>query len=440
MSAYQADWFVDEQGKWEGDEDEDEEENMQSQNHKILEKSSLIVGGGGGSASSGGGLNMSNGDDSLDIDRDSGGDNNEDEDEEEDMSFVESAADQGQSKQFADRRNALTADQDREFPDEVDTPEDIAARVRFARYRNLQSFRSSSWDPKENLPLDYSRIFQFQNFQAAQRKILSDGKHILQLQEADIIHRKNIGSSISDDINTGVMIDPAKLHSDLFVEGAEFHIRSGQYVSITLANVPNFVVQLVKEKGYLAIFGLLEHENKQCVLNFNVKRREEYQEPIRSKDQLIFMAGFRTFDARPIFSEANLNCDKNKLERFLQHDRFSIASVFAPITFMPCPLLIFKRIIEGGNNKIVLVATGNLASIDPDRIVLKKIILTGIPVRVRKKSAVIKHMFYNPQVFEYLILTLIYVYLAYLLVQLPTTYYSRMFGGLNLQSSQPSMD
>jgi pre-rRNA-processing protein TSR1 len=84
--------------------------------------------------------------------------------------------------------------------------------------------------------------------------------------------------------------------------------------------------------------------------------------------------GFRSFLTRPIFSESNLNCDKHKFERFLQSDRFSVASCYGPITLSACPLLVFKNIA----NVWTLVATGLLANVDPDRIVLKKVFFSMI--------------------------------------------------------------
>lgn len=44
-----------------------------------------------------------------------------------------------------------------------------------------------------------------------------------------------------------------------------------------------------------------------------------------------------------------------------------------------------------------LAATGSLRSCNPDRIVLKKIVLTGYPVRVHKKRAVVRFMFHTPE-------------------------------------------
>jgi pre-rRNA-processing protein TSR1 len=77
---------------------------------------------------------------------------------------------------------AERAEHDEQFPDEMDTPSDVAARVRFARYRALLSFRASPWHPKENLPIDYSRIFQFENFAGTQRRLLAEAKAVEQLQ------------------------------------------------------------------------------------------------------------------------------------------------------------------------------------------------------------------------------------------------------------------
>jgi pre-rRNA-processing protein TSR1 len=76
------------------------------------------------------------------------------------------------------------------------------------------------------------------------------------------------------------------------------------------------------------------------------------------------------------------------------HNRFSMATVFGPITYMPCPLLVFKS--SGQDYK--LVATGALNSVNPDRIILKKVILTGHPIRVKKRFAVVKHLFHEPNV------------------------------------------
>lgn len=81
----------------------------------------------------------------------------------------------------------MQADNDKAFPDEMDTPDDVSARVRFSRYRSLQSFRSSPWHPKENLPIDYAKIYQFEDFNGTQRRVLGDGKTLQELQNQDIL-------------------------------------------------------------------------------------------------------------------------------------------------------------------------------------------------------------------------------------------------------------
>lgn len=53
-----------------------------------------------------------------------------------------------------------------DFPDEVDTPF-VDAKTRFQNYRGIKSLKNCDWDPFENLPAEYSKIWRFQQYQAA---------------------------------------------------------------------------------------------------------------------------------------------------------------------------------------------------------------------------------------------------------------------------------
>ncbi len=59
------------------------------------------------------------------------------------------------------------AKEDMDFPDEVDTPLDIEAKKRFIKFRGIKSLKNCDWDPYENLPADYSKIWRFQSYQNA---------------------------------------------------------------------------------------------------------------------------------------------------------------------------------------------------------------------------------------------------------------------------------
>ncbi|KAK6026183.1 hypothetical protein OSTOST_07897 [Ostertagia ostertagi] len=251
--------------------------------------------------------------------------------------------------------------EDAQFPDEVDTPINDLARIRFQKYRGLKSFRTSPWDAKENLPSDYARIFQFQNYKKTKKTVLSE---------------------IGDYDSTACVF-------------------SGQYVTLQIDRVPITLAQQWDPSAPLILYQLLPHEQRMSVLNFVIRKHPSCKVPIMSKQKLIFSVGFRKFEASPIFSQ-HTNGNKFKMERYLPANlpanACCVASVFAPITFPPASVLVFR---EGKAGKEELVATGSLLDINPDRIVLKRIVLSGHPFKINKRSVVCRYMFFNREDIEW---------------------------------------
>lgn len=250
-----------------------------------------------------------------------------------------------QEKLKAERTDAI-------FPDEIDTPADIPARTRFQKYRGLESFRTSPWDVKENLPYDYARIFQFKDFDRIKRKII---------KEAEV---------------------------------SDGEAMPGMYVTIYVANVSrenwkNY--QSSRGTDTLILYQILPHENKMSLMNVVLKRTPSSTIPIKSKERLIFQCGYRRFVANPIFSQ-HTNGNKHKFERFFQPNSTVVASIFAPIQFPPAPVLCFR---ENPNGSCTLIANGSLLSCNPDRVVLKRVVLSGHPFKIHRRTATIRFMFHN---------------------------------------------
>lgn len=255
---------------------------------------------------------------------------------------------------------------DQFWPDEIDTPLNIPARTRFQKYRGLESFRTSPWDVKENLPIDYARIYQFQNFDRTKRRILNEYK-----EREDLLD-----------------------------------VTPSTYISIHVANVPLRQYQQWQatqaDRPVLIVYGLLPHEHQMSVVNVVLKRTSESNIPIKSKERLIIQCGYRRFIVNPIFSQ-HTNSDRHKVskrcviffrtfrrfhvripfqfqyERYFRQGETVVATFYAPIQFPPAPVLCFQ---ENPDTTLRLVATGVLLSCNPDRVILKRIVLSGHPLKV----------------------------------------------------------
>jgi pre-rRNA-processing protein TSR1 len=230
----QAAWIVDDEGKGEAAEDEDEEEAMEggvSLDEEAMEAESE--------------------DDDNDTDKEGSVISEQDngrlglssratsvwEGEDDDHSEIMEDDDDltpAQRKEEIGRLKAAAHAADEEFPDEVDTPTDVPARQRFAKYRGLKSLRTSPWDPKESLPWEYARIFAFENFVRTQKNVLARAKQN----------------------DTGVQ------------EGC---MNTGLFVRLHVKNVPAAAAaRLLGSYNKIPVVacGLLQHESKMSVLHF----------------------------------------------------------------------------------------------------------------------------------------------------------------------------
>mmetsp|Transcript_25123 Transcript_25123/g.28905 ORF Transcript_25123/g.28905 Transcript_25123/m.28905 type:complete len:468 (-) Transcript_25123:13-1416(-) len=259
-----------------------------------------------------------------------------------------------------------------DFPDEVDTPTDQPARERFANYRSVLNLRSCNWDPFESLPVDYAKVWRFENF-AQIRK--------LALQATEEEGLPIDGSYIK------LILEPLDERSKNSVE----------------------LLKLSKEKQRLLFSTLMPHETKITVSHFRITRHEEDRSIVKSKSILEFHVGFRRFQTRPIFSDEYLKTNKAKFYRFLPHDAKVLASAYTPVCFPNTQLIVMKRgdtnaeeiEIDHESEEPTLLASGTVTEPDPLKLVLKRIVLTGYPVKCKKKRAVIRYMFFNKEDIRY---------------------------------------
>ncbi|KAI9824574.1 MAG: hypothetical protein M1832_001663 [Thelocarpon impressellum] len=264
----------------------------------------------------------------------------------------------GQLAAFRSRKQNEALD-DLEFPDEIELQPNVLARERLVRYRGLKSLRTSAWEMDEDRahePAEWRRL----------------------LQTADPKAAKNQATR------------------EALVGGIE----PGTRVHVHLRKVP----LRFREQGTrspLAMVSLLRHEHKRAVVNFSISISSDYPLPISSKEELILQCGPRRLVIHPLFSQPGHTPNNvHKFARYLHPGRTAVATFIAPVTWGSVPTLIFKRRLsdmEGDvdRNALELVGTGTSLAPDHDRVLAKRVILTGHPYKIHKKLVTIRYMFFN---------------------------------------------
>lgn len=266
-------------------------------------------------------------------------------------------------------RKTDEAEDDKEFPDEIELLPNVLARERLIRYRGLKSLRTSKWEESEDRahePEDWRRLLRIHDYKSARSAVVREA----------------------------------------LVGG----VRIGTRVNVHLRNVPPTLSSTYSALTPLTLFSLLRHEHKRAVLNFAITLSSDHPVPIRSKQEMILMIGPRRFVINPVFSAGgNSQNNIHKFDRFLHPGQHAVATFTGPVTWGSVPAMFFERskidpISTFSATKqlpLNLIATGTALPPSQSRVIAKRVILTGHPYKIHKKMVTIRYMFFNREDVEW---------------------------------------
>lgn len=267
------------------------------------------------------------------------------------------------------------AEDDLEFPDEIELHPDMSAQDRLAKYRGLKSLRTSEWSHEEDLPyqpLEYNRLLQIADY------------------------KKSRSAAVKESFGGGVL--------------------AGTKVEIELRDVP---VSLMTSAAPASLFSLLRHEHKHAVINLNLTLNSDFEAPLKSKDEIVVQIGHRRLIIKPILSASGQTPnDVHKFDRFLHPGWTAMATFIGPLTWGSVPVLVFRKqpappptseetaptlvdamadLSTSTSSPPSLQFIGTATTIAPshNRVIAKRVVLTGAPYKIHKKLVTIRYMFFS---------------------------------------------
>ncbi|KAF9877772.1 pre-rRNA processing protein [Colletotrichum karsti] len=262
-------------------------------------------------------------------------------------------------------------EEDKEFPDEIELHPGVLARERLQRYRGLKSLRTSEWVQDEDRafePEEWRKLLQIPDYQASRSRATREA----------------------------------------LVGG----VAPGTRVHVHLRGVPPSFEKSYKPSTPVTLFSLLRHEQKKTAVNYLINLSADYHRSLKAKEELIVQCGPRRFTVNPVYSQpGNTPNDVHKFCRYLHPGQSAVATFMGPITWGAVPVLFFKRsapVPEGSEEAenesttgLTLVATGTALPPSTNRVIAKRVILTGHPYHIHKKIVTIRYMFFNREDVEW---------------------------------------
>lgn len=155
----------------------------------------------------------------------------------------------------------MEAEEDLEFPDEIELHPNVDARERLIRYRGLKSLKTSVWEKDEDKPYEpneWARLLEVSDYKRTATKFMREA----------------------------------------WAGG----VTPGTRVNVHIRGVP----LSLQGSRPMALFSLLRHEHKRTACNFSILLSSEYDSPVKSKTEMIVQCGPRRMIINPVSRPSSL--------------------------------------------------------------------------------------------------------------------------------------
>lgn len=167
--------------------------------------------------------------------------------------------------------------------------------------------------------------------------------------------------------------------------------RPGMYIRLELEAVPCELITHLDPTYPIIIGGLLHGEENIGYVQARIKKHRWYSKILKSRDPLIFSVGWRRFQSLPIYSKLEDNL-RHRMLKYTPEHVACISHFWGPITPQSTGILAIQD-VASREPGFRIAATGSIVELDKSTHVVKKLKLTGVPMKIYRKTAFIKDMF-----------------------------------------------